>query len=94
VDLFPPNDAPQQSLEDGYFNGILTGENDSNLVRFIRQGDLGWLYINDQFVTEVSMADLPDLETIWIATGMYGDPATEFAEDTTSFSDFTNWSLP
>ena len=94
VDLFPPNDAPQESIADGYFDSILTGETESNLVRLIRQADQGWLYINDQYVTEVSMAELPDLETIWIATGMYGDPATEFAGETTGYTDFTIWTLP
>lgn len=94
VDLFPPNDAPQQSIADGYFAGILSGESEFNLVRFIRQGDQGWIYINNQYVTEVDMSNIPDLETIWIATGMYGDPATEFAGQSTGYADYTIWSLP
>lgn len=94
VDLFPPDDAPQESIADDYFPGILTGENETNLVRFIRQAEKGWIYVNNQYVTEVDLSSLPDLESIWIATGMYGDPVTEFSGQSTGYSEFTIWSLP
>lgn len=94
LDLFPPDKAPQKSIADGNFSGILTGEGDTNLIRFVRVGNWGWIYINNQFVSEVDMSNIHRLESIWIATGMYGDPVTEFAGESTGYIDFTIWSLP
>jgi serine/threonine protein kinase len=89
---FISSDQDPVQIGSGDFSGIDTDANGSNLIRIVRQGDSGEIYINDEFVSTVDLSSWTDVVTIWIATGMY--TGYEVTGASTDYQDLNVWSLP
>jgi hypothetical protein len=72
-------------------NADLSGTG-SNELKVIAKNENGWLFVNDQFVTNLYLRDNLNFGKISIGTGLInGD---ELTGETTNFTNFTIWSLP
>jgi hypothetical protein len=68
-----------------------SGEGEPNKITVIAQGEQGYFYFNNQFVTVLDLSGRLDAGDIAIATGFYASSEQAGAE--TAYSDFQVWEL-
>ncbi len=75
----------------GTIDGLNTAEGDSNKIRLYAEGDRGWLFVNDQFISEL---DLSKQYSGAIMIGIGFHKGTQITGKLTDYKDFSVWSLP
>ena len=65
---------------------------DTNLVRLIAIDDAGWLFVNGQLTATLDLSAATGPSGVSVMTGMFEDHS--IPGRSTSFADFTVWSLP
>jgi serine/threonine protein kinase len=75
----------------GTINDLNTAEGDANKIRLYAEGDRGWLYVNDVFISEL---DLSKQYSGAIMIGIGFHTGTEVTGKLTDYQDFSVWSLP
>ena len=68
-----------------------TAAGDTNLVRLIAIDDAGWLFINGQLAATLDLSVRTGPSNVSVITGMFQDDS--IPGRSTSFADFTVWSL-
>ena len=68
------------------------GLRDSNKLRLIVSEDRGWLFVNDQFVTELNLGAYTEPGDVQAFSGFFTDD--EILGVVIRFQDFTIWTLP
>jgi len=83
----------EKVFADGEVRNLNTTEGGSNLIRFVHQGDRGWLYLNGVLITEIDLYGWPtQIVKISVATELYNQSGKAGA--TTTYDAFNVWSLP
>ncbi len=80
------------TVAEGSVSGLSTSAGGSNLIRFVCEGNQGWLYVNSVFIAEIDLSSRMDAGDVVVGTGFFSD--TEIPGETTQYQDFTVWSLP
>lgn len=80
------------TVAEGDLFNLNLGENETNNMRLIARGDLGYFFINDEFIDTLDLSSNQDFGDIEVITAFYFDHELEGA--TTGFTDFTIIPLP
>lgn len=90
VDRRPDDDY---FINDGSVEGNLaTGSGERNTLTLVAQNDIGYLFLNGSFVSNLELGDRRDAGDVAVVAAFYdGD---EIADTTTGYTDFTVWPLP
>jgi hypothetical protein len=84
--------ADGEVIAKGEIPGLDIGEDGSNKIRLIFQGDRGMFFLNDVFIAELDLSARMNSGNILIVTGIYtGD---EITGEVTDYQDFSIWSIP
>lgn len=79
-------------IAEGLLPQLDTGDGGSNMVKLIMQVGRGMFFLNDELIAEFDVSARMSAGDIMVASGMYqGDEVDGY---TTSFSEFTIWSIP
>ncbi len=85
-------DADVPAIAEGFLSKLDTIKDGTNWIRLICQDGWGVFYVNGAIVKELDLSAWTSPGDIWIATGLLiGD---EINGKSTSFQDFTVWSIP
>lgn len=71
---------------------LLLGNDQTNKIRLMCINDRGWLYINDEFISELDLSSHTTSGDVAVATGILKGDEVEGEE--TRYLGFTIWSLP
>jgi tRNA A-37 threonylcarbamoyl transferase component Bud32 len=83
----------EKVFADGEVHNLNTAEGGSNQIRFVHQGERGWLYLNGSLITEVDLFGWPTrIVEMSVATELYNSSGVAGA--TTRYDSFSLWSLP
>jgi serine/threonine protein kinase len=74
----------------GTIDDLNTAEGDSNKIRLYAEGDRGWFFVNDKFISEL---DLSKQYSGAIMIGVGFHTGTEVTGKLTDYKDFSVWSL-
>ena len=83
--------APYQRIASGTFRDLEFGDGGRNHVRVVAIGDLGWLFINSNFVSSFDLGDVTGPGEVAVVTGAYTGDEVEGA--VTRFRDFKGYQL-
>jgi tRNA A-37 threonylcarbamoyl transferase component Bud32 len=79
-------------LTKGMVSTLNLGENDSNRLRLIALDDIGYVFINDELVSELDLSPRSHSGDVSVVTTFFtGD---EIEGSVTTFTDFTVWEMP
>ncbi|MEW5869210.1 MAG: protein kinase [Chloroflexota bacterium] len=81
-----------EDLESGTLYNLNLAAGGLNKVMLIAQGSRGWVFVNDEYITELDLSIRTSGGDIMAATGLIR--GHEKAGETTYFEGFTIWSLP
>jgi serine/threonine protein kinase len=81
---------PWSTIHEGSISNLDTQAGGSNLLRVIASGDKGWLYVNDEFISELDLSLMPE-GYIQVITGHFNDG--EINGYSTKYQNFTVWSI-
>jgi len=76
---------------EGKIEGLNIEEGAANKIRLYADKDRGWLFVNDQFISELDLSKQYS-GAIMIGIGFHG--SAELTGKLTDYKDFTVWSLP
>lgn len=76
---------------DGTIEDLNTNKGDANKIRLYAEGDRGWFFVNDQFISEL---DLSKQYSGAIMIGIGFHQGTEVTGKLTDYKDFSVWSIP
>lgn len=79
-------------LEGGYTPFVRTEAGAANRVALVVQGNVGYFYLNNNYISEVDLSELRQAGEIQIATGLIVDH--EFDGYVTEYESFRIWELP
>jgi hypothetical protein len=68
------------------------GSGQSNVIYLVVSGNQGYFFVNEEYISTLNLSQNNVAGDICVATGMY--EGYELKGKTTSYSDFTIWSLP
>ncbi len=91
-DLINRVENDDQYLQNDAVKGIDTAVNGRNRITLIALEDIGIVYINDQFITELNLADRSNTGEIKLVTAFFADH--EVPGNSTGYENFTVWPLP
>jgi serine/threonine protein kinase len=80
-----------KDLLTGTIDGLKTEEGSPNKIRLYAEGDRGWFFLNDQFISELDLSKQYS-GAIMIGIGFHTD--TEVTGKLTEYKDFSIWSIP
>ena len=83
--------ANGKDLLEGTIDGMNTAEGSPNKIRIYAEGDQGWFFVNDQFISKL---DLSKQYSGAIMVGVGFHKGSELTGKLTEYKDFSVWSLP
>jgi hypothetical protein len=83
--------AAGKAILQGTIDGLGTAEGDSNKIRLFAEGDRGWFFVNDQFISEL---DLSKQYSGAIMIGIGFHKGTQITGKLTDYKGFSVWSVP
>jgi eukaryotic-like serine/threonine-protein kinase len=86
---FDPNGI---EIASGTITQLNTNENGSNKIRLEFVDEIGYFYLNNDFVDELDLSVRINSGDIYICTGIFEND--ELTGEVTDYKDFTIWSLP
>lgn len=79
------------SIASGNISTLNTGENDGNRLTVYLNGDVGYFFVNGQFVSELDLSSRTNEGDVGVATTMFA--GYEIEGESTEFEEFTVWPL-
>jgi serine/threonine protein kinase len=78
------------TIQKGSISSLNTQDGGSNLIRVVASGDKGWLYVDDELISELDLSLMPE-GYIQVLTGHFTEG--EINGYSTQYQDFTVWSI-
>jgi serine/threonine protein kinase len=79
-------------IDEGWLSNLEVSANSANRLKLIARDNQGFLFLNDNFVTELDLSRRTNAGDIGVATGFH--PQYELAGEVTTYGDFTIRELP
>lgn len=80
------------TLQDGDLDNLNTGAGESNEIILIVWGEVGFFFLNGEFIDSLDLFDITDAGDVEILTAFYFDH--EIEGEATGYEDFAVWPLP
>jgi hypothetical protein len=79
-------------IDTGSIPQLKINQNDANKIRLGFTDQVGYFYLNDEFIKRLDLSSRTNAGDIFIVTGLFEDD--EIIGKVTNYKDFTIWSLP
>jgi hypothetical protein len=91
-DLIDQSGESTEFIDSGTIANLMVNADQNNEIKLICDDDQGWLFVNDEFVTELDLSSRTNSGDVLVVTGLFnGD---EIDGEKTHYTGFNVWSLP
>lgn len=88
----PDGPESDKNVQTGAVNNLNLGADEKNTLRLIALGDIGYFFLNDEFVEALDISEIQTPGAVDVFTAYYADHEIEGAA--TLYEDFSVWALP
>lgn len=78
-------------IHEGFLNNLNTGEGEGNRLTVFMSGDVGYFFVNGQYVAELDLSARSESGDVGVATSLF--EGYEIEGEATGFDEFTVWPL-